>query len=81
MIRAKDENDKFQVKEESGSIIDFRVMGAGVLIICAFFVLGGLLEKVVGIPGPVMMILAAVLLNTSESCRKNWKKVQTLFTN
>lgn len=60
LIRAKDENDKFQVKEES-SVIDFRVMGAGVLVICAFFVLGGLLEKVVGIPGPVMMILAAVL--------------------
>ena len=61
LIRAKDENDKFKVKEEANTGIDFRVMGAGVLIICAFFVLGGLLEKVVGIPGPVMMILAAVV--------------------
>ncbi|RAI65573.1 malate permease [Pseudomonas fluorescens] len=61
LIRAKDENDKFKVKEDAGSLVDFRVMGAGVLLICAFFVLGGLLEKVVGIPGPVMMILAAVL--------------------
>lgn len=61
LIRAKDENDKFKVKEDTGSLVDFRVMGAGVLVICAFFVLGGLLEKVVGIPGPVMMILAAVL--------------------
>lgn len=61
LIRAKDENDKFKVTEEASTGIDFRVMGAGVLIICAFFVLGGLLEKVVGIPGPVMMILAAVV--------------------
>ena len=61
LIRAKAENDQFQVKEDTGAIVDFRVMGAGVLLICAFFVLGGLLEKVVGIPGPVMMILAAVL--------------------
>lgn len=61
LIRAKDENDKFQVKEDTGSVVDFRVMGAGVLVICAFFILGGLLEKVVGIPGPVMMILVAVL--------------------
>ncbi|OCR25902.1 malate permease [Pseudomonas syringae] len=60
LIRAKDENDKFQVKEEDKGPVDFRLMGAGVLLICTFFVLGGLLEKVVGIPGPVMMILAAV---------------------
>lgn len=60
LIRAKNENDKFQVTEEDKSPIDFRLMGAGVLLICTFFVLGGLLEKVVGIPGPVMMILAAV---------------------
>ncbi|KAB0495850.1 2-hydroxycarboxylate transporter family protein [Pseudomonas vancouverensis] len=61
LIRAKAENDRFQIKEESSPAVDFRVMGAGVLLICAFFVLGGLLEKVFGIPGPVMMILAAVL--------------------
>jgi Na+/citrate or Na+/malate symporter len=29
-------------------------------MICAFFIVGGLLEKVVHIPGPVLMILAAV---------------------
>lgn len=60
LIRAKEENDKFQVKEEDKGPVDFRLMGAGVLLICAFFVLGGLLEHVAGIPGPVMMILAAV---------------------
>ncbi len=61
LIRAKEENDKFKVKEEGDSPVDFRLMGAGVLLICTFFVFGGLLEKVVDIPGPVMMILAAVL--------------------
>ena len=61
LIRAKAENDLFRESEDKGTAIDFRYMGAGVLLICAFFVLGGLLEKVVHIPGPVMMILVAVL--------------------
>jgi len=61
LIRAKAENDLFREKDDQGTAIDFRYMGAGVLVICAFFVLGGLLEKVVHIPGPVMMILVAVL--------------------
>ncbi|WP_313515922.1 2-hydroxycarboxylate transporter family protein [Pseudomonas sp.] len=61
LIRAREENDLFQVKEDANKGIDLQLMGAGVLLICAFFILGGLLEKVVGIPGPVMMILVAVL--------------------
>jgi len=61
LIRAKEENDLFRESEDKSTAIDFRYMGAGVLLICAFFVLGGLLEKVVHIPGPVMMILVAVL--------------------
>ncbi|UQY33669.1 2-hydroxycarboxylate transporter family protein [Pseudomonas fulva] len=61
LIRAKEENDLFREKEESTHHIDFRYMGAGVLLICAFFILGGLAEKIVHIPGPVMMILLAVL--------------------
>jgi malate:Na+ symporter len=61
LIRARAENDRFKVNEHADSSIDLRVMGAGVLVICTFFVLGGLLEKLVGIPGPVMMIVAAVL--------------------
>ncbi|WP_175652391.1 2-hydroxycarboxylate transporter family protein [Pseudomonas sp. Marseille-P9899] len=61
LIRAKEENDLFREQEDKSAGIDFRYMGAGVLVICAFFILGGLLEKVVHIPGPVMMILVAVL--------------------
>lgn len=41
-------------------------MGAGLLMICAFFIVGGLLEKVLHIPGPVLMILAAVLCKYSK---------------
>lgn len=60
LIRAREQNDLFKETDEHDAI-DFRYMGAGVLLICAFFILGGLLEKVVHIPGPVMMIVVAVL--------------------
>ena len=36
-------------------------MGGGLLMVCAFFIVGGLFEKLVHIPGPVLMILIAVL--------------------
>lgn len=60
LIRQREQNDLFRTKGDGDSPIDLPLMGAGVLVICTFFVLGGLMEKVVGIPGPVMMILAAV---------------------
>ncbi|WP_447501610.1 2-hydroxycarboxylate transporter family protein [Acinetobacter pittii] len=41
--------------------INFQVMGSGFLLVCCFFILGGLLEKLVHIPGPVLMIVLAVL--------------------
>ncbi|MDV7211110.1 2-hydroxycarboxylate transporter family protein [Azotobacter beijerinckii] len=62
LIRAKEENDRFQAQEEGSKGVDFALMGGGVLLICTLFVFGGLLEKVAGIPGPVMMIMVAVLL-------------------
>lgn len=86
LIRAKEENDVFRTKDDSQGV-DFRYMGAGVLLICAFFVLGGLLEKVVGIPGPVMMILVAVLCkylrvlpgNLEDGSKSFYKLVSTAF--
>ncbi|MFJ5298492.1 2-hydroxycarboxylate transporter family protein [Pseudomonas sp. NPDC088368] len=62
LIRDKSANDAFTTPADTSPTVDFRYMGAGVLLICTFFVFGGLLEKVSGIPGPVMMILAAVAL-------------------
>ena len=41
--------------------INFQTMGNGLLLICCFFLLGGLLEKVLHIPGAVLMILLAVI--------------------
>lgn len=87
LIRSRDENDKFREKEDAAQGIDFRYMGAGVLLICAFFVLGGLLEKVVHIPGPVMMILVAVLFKylqvlparLEEGSKAFYKLVSTAF--
>ena len=39
--------------------IDFSVMGAGLLMACSFFIVGKVLAHFVGIPGPIIMILAA----------------------
>ncbi|GAA3313430.1 hypothetical protein GCM10020331_003550 [Ectobacillus funiculus] len=37
-------------------------MGAGLLIACSFFIFGSLAHKFLGIPGPVLMIVAATLV-------------------
>ncbi|MGM7723710.1 2-hydroxycarboxylate transporter family protein [Metabacillus sp. Hm71] len=42
--------------------IDFSLMGAGLLIACSFFIFGALAHKFLGIPGPVLMIVAATLV-------------------
>ncbi|EIY5092639.1 2-hydroxycarboxylate transporter family protein [Klebsiella sp. C239] len=59
LIRSHEDNSVF-AQNQSTQPTDFQLMGAGLLMICAFFIIGGLLEKVVHIPGPVLMILAAV---------------------
>ncbi|MEN8698590.1 2-hydroxycarboxylate transporter family protein [Bacillus infantis] len=42
--------------------VEFPLMGAGLLIACSFFIIGGLGHKLLGIPGPVLMIFAAALV-------------------
>lgn len=87
LIRARAENDLFREAPEDDSAIDFRYMGAGVLLICTFFVLGGLLEKLVHIPGPVMMILVAVLCKylrvlperLEQGSKRFYKLISTAF--
>lgn len=86
LIRAREENDLFKDKEDTEAI-DFRYMGAGVLVICSFFILGGLLEKIVHIPGPVMMIVAAVVFKylqvlparLEKGSKQFYKLVSTAF--
>ncbi|MEH0833101.1 2-hydroxycarboxylate transporter family protein [Pectobacterium cacticida] len=60
LIRS-DEDNKMFTENDGPKPIDFHVMGGGLLMICAFFIVGGLVEKLVHIPGPVLMILIAVL--------------------
>jgi len=42
--------------------IELRLLGAGVMLSCGFFILGSLLAPVTGIPGPIVMIISAALL-------------------
>lgn len=42
--------------------VEFPLMGAGFLISCCFFLFGALMNPFVGIPGPVLMIIAAALV-------------------
>ncbi len=42
--------------------IELRLLGAGLLLSCGFFILGSLLQPLTGIPGPIIMIISAALL-------------------
>ena len=55
-------------------------MGGGLLVICAFFIVGGLFEHIVHIPGPVLMILFAVLCKYCRVIRPRWKPARTVST-
>jgi len=45
---------------------DLKLMGAGLLIICTMFTLGGLLSPLTGISGPVMMIIVTAALKLTR---------------
>jgi malate:Na+ symporter len=59
LTRSKDDASLF-AGAQSAQQTDFHLMGGGLLMVCAFFIVG-LFEKLVHIPGPVLMILIAVL--------------------
>lgn len=42
--------------------VDYKLMGAGLALASGFFILGTLLSKYIGIPGPIIMIFAAALV-------------------
>jgi len=53
-------NDNELMKEQNtNKPIDFPLMGAGLLIACSLFIFGGLANKFIPIPGPVIMIFTA----------------------
>jgi malate:Na+ symporter len=46
--------------------ISLSLLGAGIMLSCGFFILGGLLAPVTRIPGPIMMIICAVALKVAK---------------
>ncbi len=46
--------------------IDLSLLGAGILISCGLFIFGTLLSPYIGIPGPVLMIIGAVVLKLTK---------------
>ncbi|AOR62027.1 2-hydroxycarboxylate transporter family protein [Pectobacterium wasabiae] len=82
LIRTAEDNAIFNnLGSEGNGNTDFPLMGAGLLVICCFFIVGGLLEKILHIPGPVLMIVLAVIckyidiiphrmIDGSKSCYK-----------
>ncbi len=65
LVRSDEEQNLFTVND-TPKPVDFHLMGGGLLMICAFFIVGGLFEKLVHIPGPVLMILIAVFCKYSR---------------
>lgn len=62
LIRTAEDNAIFNnIAEDGNGKTDYSLMGAGLLMICCFFIFGGLLERIVHIPGPVLMIIMAVI--------------------
>ncbi|MGF6977602.1 malate:Na+ symporter [Paraburkholderia sp. JPY465] len=60
--------DRALLKEQkSEAPLDLRLMGFGLLLGCTLFILGALLAPLTGIPGPVLMIIAAALLKLAKA--------------
>lgn len=60
-------NDMELLKEQGAEKpLDLSLMGAGLLMACAMFILGSFLSPFTGIPGPILMILGAAILKVSK---------------
>ncbi len=62
----KDGNDQELLAQKNEAPINLSLMGAGLLLTCAFFILGTVLAPVTGIPGPILMIISAALVKVSK---------------
>ncbi|MDR5745130.1 2-hydroxycarboxylate transporter family protein [Caballeronia sp. LZ029] len=64
----KSGDDQTLLKEQKAeAALDLRLMGFGLLLGCTVFILGMLLAPVTGIPGPVLMIVAAAVLKVARA--------------
>jgi malate:Na+ symporter len=67
-VLVKSGEDQALLKEQKAeAALDLRLMGFGLLLGCTLFILGMLLAPVTGIPGPVLMIVAAALLKVARA--------------
>jgi malate:Na+ symporter len=61
------EDQELLKAQKAESALDLRLMGFGLLLACTLFILGALLAPITGIPGPVLMIVAAALLKLAHA--------------
>jgi malate:Na+ symporter len=64
LMKSGDDNDLAH-KAPDGPI-DLALLGVGIMLSCGFFILGGLLAPYTGIPGPILMIICAVILKLTK---------------
>ncbi|MDY4762326.1 MAG: 2-hydroxycarboxylate transporter family protein [Streptococcus thoraltensis] len=62
LVKINKGDDLSDILEDKSGPLDVKKMGAGVLTACTLFITGGLLQKLTGFPGPVLMILLAAAL-------------------
>jgi malate:Na+ symporter len=61
------EDRELLAAQQAEAGLDLRLMGFGLLLACTLFILGGLLAPLTGIPGPVLMIVAAAVLKVCRA--------------
>lgn len=63
----KSGEDRELLKEQGAEApIELHLMGAGLLMACAAFIMGNLLSPYLGIPGPILMIVGAAMLKVAK---------------
>ncbi|MGN7100201.1 2-hydroxycarboxylate transporter family protein [Ralstonia holmesii] len=70
LVRSCSDTDLLR-NDRAGAPLNLGLMGAGLLISCAFFIFGALLSRFTGIPGPILMIISAALLKVSKLLPQN----------
>jgi len=65
LVRSGDDRELLAM-QGSEQPIDLKLLGAGMLLACGFFILGSLLAPLTEIPGPIIMIISAALLKLTK---------------
>lgn len=61
LVKSKDTLDMSNPQASLGKI-DFKLMGAGLIMACTFYIAGRVLNMIIPIPAPIIMILSAALI-------------------